>query len=443
MLPIYGSKGKAGTIIELLFNGCVQERRATQKYKRELRDSIGPTINPIIEYILESEFEDIENDERVNRVPSKVNSRWAREFNFQNIEAAFREKTPMSWKLMCALGGVKETSPDYDEKSDNVPPGDMFRQCDDEASRNDTTEEDEECEGRRKGGTRRDHKLMVTTAMAILLNSRNQKVNYFQAMVALTAQGYGVPKRVLTLMNRFGIAVSYGTIVRIENIVAEASMKEIKELSRRPTGAAYDNLVKEQNVEEETMDNRSSLYKLTVNLVWQLKIPSLVASQGGQLIRNECFIKDPDYDNADPLDILGMHNLGEFLRPQIEGLICDTLWALFGEYMQKNPNLPGRKRLLRPVLHKIDTRVDELFVGPTLGIDPGTVTGNIEVLEAIGSLLGVDPKTMVDRVMPIVGDMTTVIMMRHAKEYRKRDIEHNRFQHVDPWAGFLHTLFGK
>ena len=452
MVPLYGSKGKAENIIELLLNKCIQERRATQKFKRELRDSIGPIITPIMEYILEMEFEDVEMDRRVNRVPSSKNSEWAREFSFQKIEAAFREKAPLSWKLMCALGGVKDTSPQEHDgsDSDNIPLINMeggVESREDEASETgDTSEEEhgrdpENSRRRRKLRKRRDQNLMVTTAMAVLLNSRNQKVNYFQIIVALAAQGYGVPKRVLTLMNRFGIAVSYATTVRIESITAEANMGEIKQLAARPTGAAYDNLVKEQNVEEETIDNRSSLYKLTVNLVWQLKVPSLVATEG-QLLRSLCF-KDPDYDNADPLDILGLHNLGEFLRPQIEGLICDTLWKRFGEFMQKNTNLAGRRRIFRPVLHKLESRIDELFVGPTLGIDSGTVTGNIEVLEAIGKMLGMDPKDMVDKVIPIVGDMTTVIMMRHAKEYRKRDIEYNRFQHVDPWAGFLHTLFGK
>lgn len=405
-----------------------------------------------MEYILQVEFEDMESDVRVNRVPSKLNSQWARDFSFQKIEAAFREKASFSWKLMCTLAGVEDIPPPEHDDDSDISPGntlDQFESSEDEAGQGGDSSEEEQ--GREHGSdqstqpkrrrlrNRRDQKLMVTTAMAVLLNSRNQKVNYFQVMVALTAQGYGVPKRVLTLMNRFGIAVSYGTVVRIENITAEANMLEIQRLGERPTGAAYDNLVKEQNVEEETMDNRSSLYKLTVNLVWQLKVPPLIATEG-QLLRSMCF-KDPDYDNADPLDILGLHNLGEFLRPQIEGLICDTLWKRFGEFMQKNSNLKGRRRIFRPVIHKIEPRIDELFVGPTLGIDPGTVTGNIEVLEAIGKLLG--QKDMVDKVMPIVGDMTTVIMMRHAKEYRKRDMEHNRFQHVDPWAGFLHTLFGK
>ena len=398
------------------------------------------------------EFSDIESDKRVNRQPSKLDSGWAREFSFQGIETALREKAPFSWKMMCALGGVKEICQQHEDGDDSdIAPGNILCQVEsdeEEAGENDNTSDDEQDprKQKRKRKRPRDQKLMITTAMAILLSCQNQKLNYFQTMVALTAQAYDVPKRVLTLLNHFGVAVSYGTIVRIENITAEANMMEIQKLATQPTGAAYDNLVKEQNVEEETMDNRSSLYKLTVNLVWQLKVPSLITTERqliqGQLMRNLCF-KDPDYDNADPLDILGLHNLGEFLRPQIEGLICETLWRLFGEHMQKNVNLPGRRKLQRPVIYKIEPRIDELFIGPTLGIDPGTVTGNIEVLEAIGQLLGIDQKDMVDKVMPVVGDMTTVIMMRHAKEYRKRDMEYNRFQHVDPWAGFLHTLFGK
>ena len=84
--------------------------------------------------------------------------------------------------------------------------------------------------------------------------------------MALT--GYGTPKRTINLMSRLGMTTSYQTIVRTLKLTAMTASKEVKELAQRvPLGCAYDNLNKEQRAGTETVENRTSAYKLTVNLV--------------------------------------------------------------------------------------------------------------------------------------------------------------------------------
>lgn len=100
-------------------------------------------------------------------------------------------------------------------------------------------------------------------------------------------------------------------------------MIEIKRLAERPTQAAYGNLV-EQNVEEETMDNRSL-----------------------------CF-KDYDHDNADHLDILELHNQTKRL--------CGQAFNSCGQVLYRDPL---RRREMQTTGEKEITRVLGLNYTPT------------------------------------------------------------------------------
>ena len=65
------------------------------------------------------------------------------------------------------------------------------------------------------------------------------------------------------------------------------------------------------------------------------------------------------------------------------------------------------------------------------------------MMEEMVDYMGLDLKSLMDRLIVHVGDMSTVVMQRNAKDYRKRDVEHRRLAHVDSWHGFLHTEFGE
>lgn len=206
-------------------------------------------------------------------------------------------------------------------------------------------------------------------------------------------------------------------------------------------GCAYDNLNKEQRAGTETIENRTAAYKLTVNLVWELVVPPMVATEG-QLLRRMC-IKDVNYDELDPLEILGFPSIGEFWEGQIGGLLCDVLWNWCKKEMELNPIPRKRERVLRKSVYQLPLRKTRIRVGPTMEIDEGTVPGNIQVMEEMVEYMGLDLKTLTDKLIVHVGDMSTVVMQRNAKDYRKRDVEYRRLWHVDPWHGFLHTEFGE
>lgn len=248
--------------------------------------------------------------------------------------------------------------------------------------------------------------------------------------------GYGTPKRAINLMSRLGMTVSYQTIVRTLKSTAKVAEMEVKELAKRvPLGCAYDNLNKEQRAGTETIENRTAAYKLTVNLVWELVVPPSVATEG-QLLRSMC-IQDVNYDELDPLEILGFSTIGRFWQGQIPGLLFDVLWKWFRKEMELNPS----ERIPRKSVDQLPLKKTRIRVGPTMKIDEGTVTGNIQVLEEMAEYIGLDPRGLTDKLLVHVEDMSTVVMQRNAKDYRKRDVEHRRLAHVGPWHGFLHTEF--
>lgn len=155
-------------------------------------------------------------------------------------------------------------------------------------------------------------------------------------------------------------------------------------------------------------------------------------------------MEEVNYNELDPLVILGFHSIGEFWEGQIVGLLHDVLWKWCEKEMEMNPIAGNRERVLRKTVHQLELRKTRLRIGPTIEIDEETVPGNIQVMEGmVEEYMGLDLKSLADKLMVHVGDMATVVMQRNAKDSRKRDVIHRRLTHVDTWPGFLHTEFGK
>ena len=256
----------------------------------------------------------------------------------------------------------------------------------------------------------------------------------------MCCQALVAPKRVMALLNRLGIGISYDTIRRCLTRTATSSWDEVKRLCASvPTVVVYDNCNIDHAVGPETSVYRVSQFKLTVNFIYELHAPGLGP---GPLLRDLCFKKEPDYMGAELVDVLLVTQMGSFWKSQIAGLICDIMWEEFGEGMSEVRRLrQGRRRLNRPVIHAIEFRIDELLVLSTLPIDSGTTAGNAQVLEATARYTGLDRRKMMDKVQPHIGDLGTTLLQRNLLNYKKRDVEDQRLSHVDPWSEYLHMHF--
>ena len=242
--------------------------------------------------------------------------------------------------------------------------------------------------------------------------------------------------------------ISYSTVTRTLRSSAQACLSEIREIcAHSPTDFVYDNCNIEERVGTETSTNRVSQAKLTVGFMYKLHAPEENLSPG-PLIRDLC-VKDPNYDNVDLFDLLGLDEMGKFWRKEVEALICSVLWEQFGKEMSEVVRdedgvvIQGRKKIKRQSLYQLVPRVDEFYMFPTQKIDPGTSKGNSEVIEIYGELTGLTGEVMVDKIQPFVGDLATTILQRNLLNYRKRDVDKRRLRYVDPCSGYLHANFGE
>lgn len=250
----------------------------------------------LIEEILSREVQELVKDDRVFSPPSQLSPAMARGFTFDKITCAYAERAPFTWELVRTLSGVD--IPDQDSVQMGTRPVVKINV--------------------------RNKVLMASSAMAIMLNSRNERLNHFQNMVSMCGVAYGIPKRCLSLLNRLGVMVSYSTVTRTLRCSAEACLAEIREICASwPTGVVYDNCNIEEKVGTETSTNRASQAKLTVRFMYKLHVPEECLS--GPLKKHLC-LREPDYNNVDLFELLGLDDMGKFWQKEVEALICSVLW---------------------------------------------------------------------------------------------------------------------
>ena len=213
--PIYQTKGQAFKILEILLTSCMRERRQTGKYIQILREKMGSVIRDIFGDIVNFELKDVMQDKNVNRLPSSLNTDTASDFAFSNFQKVFEEKAPFTWSMLCELCGVghdgsgaqtqEEHDDDDDEKEEEEEEGIEEREQE-EGSNSDNVRRlsytDKEGPARNKRVV--DRYLRATTIFAMIMNSQNFKVNYFQTMVSVPCYMKTV-RSMEFVVNKFGI----------------------------------------------------------------------------------------------------------------------------------------------------------------------------------------------------------------------------------------------
>ena len=191
--PIYQTKGKAFKILEILLGSCMEERRHTSKYIHIIREKIGGAMRSVFEDIVDFELKEVMQDKDIHRLPSSLNTDAASEFAFSNFHKVFEKKAPFAWSILCGLCGVSHdgtglpTVDDDDDHDDEEDEGEEEREQEDPAGGDIVRAQDEtEKEGPARKRRVTDRYLRATTIFAIIMNSRNFKVNYFQTMVRTT-----------------------------------------------------------------------------------------------------------------------------------------------------------------------------------------------------------------------------------------------------------------
>ena len=394
------SKGEIVTraMIQAMEKSFQKSRKPGTKKRRKtmMLDAFGDEALGLVEELLEEDIERLKKDDV--SVSGAMNAEFIRTFEFGHYQRRCEENAPLLWKVIRNLCGKDDTG------------------------------------GIGTGG-RRCRDLWAAQAVSSLLHARSENANSMPKILGLAMVALHVPKRAVSLLRRLGITVSYTSINRMLKDCAEDCMsKVVKRVGAGdPFGLVYDNLVFSKRVSGETVLNRECLEKMTVSAMFFLGA-ALIDSLPG-LPRDLCLMQIPPGTSV--LEILGWGRSSKYWQKEAESQVQMVLKKRF----EKETNRTGNQG--RAVYKKIPVNRTEFMVLPTLDIDPGTLSGNVDVVDGVLNVLGLKGSMplLVDRVMPWNGDLFTAAMLNSVKVLRSRDRPENRFDFVDPWPGYLHAAF--
>lgn len=335
-------------------------------------------------------------------------------FDFQVYAARCKETCPIGWKLIRDLCG----------KADVVPKkGDQQTQSRD---------------------------LGATMVFSIILHARSNDATTLPKILGLGLTALHVPKRAMSLLGRLGITVSYSTVTSMLKEFGAACMVEAAQRVSmgEPFSVVYDNLVFMKRTSAESVLNKECLEKMTVNAIFFLNMPP--REQSDRILRHElydslvglpreiCFNAVPK--TVTVLELLGLLSGSEYWRKEA---VSQVRMILRTRYPKETFRIAGGGENRRAEYRLMKVRRADMMVGPTLDIDPGTLPGNWEVVEAIGKNFGFKEEDLYNRLMLWNGDLFTSAMQNSLKILKTRDSPECRMRHVDPWPGYLHAGFAQ
>lgn len=100
--------------------------------------------------------------------------------------------------------------------------------------------------------------------LAILCYTHSQRCNNVQTLLGLYLHSNGVHRRVVALLARCGISVSYDTVIqRIKTLSEEATMAISAAASSSDSVTVYDNFEQMEGVKEQRIEDNSVFHSIT------------------------------------------------------------------------------------------------------------------------------------------------------------------------------------
>jgi hypothetical protein len=121
------------------------------------------------------------------------------------------------------------------------------------------------------GGPRDCRNFRLITILSVICVTRHPiDCNSFQTYMGLLLHSQGVPKNVITLMQRLGISIGHGSLFDTFSKVNDEASKEISALGELPHAVVvYDNLEQLETVKEQGIDNQGKFHSVTTGIVME------------------------------------------------------------------------------------------------------------------------------------------------------------------------------
>jgi roadblock/LC7 domain-containing protein len=278
-------------------------------------------------------------------------------------------------------------------------------------------------------------------------------------------RGHTHPKRAVNVLNRCGIMVSYDTTRKALTALAkhDRDMVMAKIEAGRPFGIFWDNLVRMDHKQEETIMNKRSLEQNTSAYIHFLHIPppspqadevtkstyqniqqTLQQNNGVCLPRSLLFKDDAVPRPIDKALFLADDALAFHLKEIARLRIGQTFERMLGRKVLATHKVDG-KRLELPSLPQTDEYVflpperTDMHSLPTMELDETTIDGTAMVMEDIMDYCGVTQVELLTRSIFATGDQLSNARARALKDLRVRDDVVERYEWAVTKPGTLHV----
>jgi hypothetical protein len=448
------------------------ERRSTQRDTNTLAETqIGQDIINLLLRIIHREFQSLHEDEESRTMQIRAGNMTAKvasQFSFKERETFYLDNAPILSSLIREL---------CDVNSIEAEPADDDNDTDSENSDYDSMEPREPNVKPKKS---RAKWVIATTVLSLITFAQSRRNSYFQVSTSLqprrrvqlmdkTALGYFIqgstlPKRVVAVMNKLGVSVSYNSVITAVKANGQAELERVRKMVKQgvPFGICWHNLVLDGHKKEETEMNRSTQDHCTTSFVHIMHFPKPLNDHSSDMLAYEniramvefnkreglvglprqlLYNNHPDYEALCGHHFLFAEPTQEYWPDVLKVHVTNICGEVFGATVMRSFKVTG-KRLRRgtlPEIYRIPKTDNHKFPLRVFDIDESSIEGNARVIDSILNELAVKLTELIDSVLFMSGDQMTTTRVRTLKELRVRNQVENSYRFAAPVSGWLHT----
>ena len=371
--------------------------------------------------------------DKVLRLPvSKVNPETLDKFDVKVVAERQKQVAPLITSLLrVAVGLDSKDDSVFDNEEATVELGDGPSPEDKLSSR------------------KRSQGLVATVSLCMLCYARNQQSNLLQVVLGYLAYADNVTKRMVEILHRIGLTVTYETVRRALHVNAKAVLAELKEKAwERRFFLSYNNMNFYEHRRDQRLANKGHQVPYTAGYVCFMRSEHDSVIDGNWVER---------YLSSNSIDHSAVNTLvvEDFLLNQEDlehrslsarYVLSKTLAIYFPKSLnqqkiQQNGHLLQKYTRKSAPLSEIQCRIEktDLIPLPTLPLDESSIAGTMKILQTYLARLGLEDVVVRNKRIMFKGDFLTVGNITQAI-YRGRFemCALHRFQFIEPIAGFLH-----
>jgi hypothetical protein len=283
-------------------------------------------------------------------------------------------------------------------------------------------------------------------------------------------QGGAVSRRIQIVLNRMGLVCSYDKSLAVMAAFGNAQRQEMRDKVAKgtPFMMCWDNIVRTEKKEEETLRNRRTMHSMTSGYVQFLNIPPPPASasdpespnhwmmaayanisnaiernNGIGLPKELMEVPFPDYTSVTEFDMLFIDSIQHYQPLIARAHSVDILQRFCGSNLQTFKDSKGRpltpaKHPQGAEYHKMEPTVSQITVLPIVDVDETTLDGTSRIFDLYLEELGTTLAATRDKHIDVVGDQLSNARVRSLQEYRTRDYLDHRLHFASVKMGYFH-----